>query len=141
MRWLRWLLDRFGYVLWKKNFMVYGVLPFLDIERLSRDWGIAVKIFFDVGANVGQTAEEALKQFPQAKVYSFEPHPVTFARLSKRVRDPRVESFPLALSDGEGQVAFFEYAITGGGTHINSLVPNSSFPRHFGVHEPKQITA
>ena len=141
MRWLRALLDRFGYVLWKKDFLIYGVLPFLDIQRLSRAWGIEIQTFFDAGANVGQTAEDALKEFPEALIYSFEPHPVTFARLEKAVRDPRVQAFPLALSDGDGEIPFFEYATAGGGTHVNSTVPNSSFPRHFGLEQPKRITA
>ena len=39
---VRKLLARFGYVLWKKDFIVYGVLPFLDIQRLSRAWQIKV---------------------------------------------------------------------------------------------------
>lgn len=141
MKWIRWLLDRFGYVLWKKNFLVYGVLPFLDIERLSRAWDFEIKTFFDVGANVGQTAQEALKAFPDAYIYSFEPHPVTFERLARGVIDRRVRAFRLALSDDEGEVPFFEYAVAGGGTHINSLAPNSSFPRHFGAPAPKEITA
>jgi hypothetical protein len=68
----------FGYVLWKREFLVYALLPFLDISRLSREWETSVKVFFDVGANVGQTSELALKTFPKARICSFEPHQMTF---------------------------------------------------------------
>src|SRR5579872_1966156 len=59
----------------------FGYDPFLDIQRLSATWGIAVATFFDVGANDGATARRASVYFPQARIFSFEPHLETFARL------------------------------------------------------------
>lgn len=39
---------------------------------------------FDIGANVGDTVEEALREFPEAKIYAFEPVKATFEHLSNR---------------------------------------------------------
>jgi len=140
-RWLRALLSRFDYVLWKREFLVYGVLPFHDINRLSRAWELPIETCFDVGANVGQTAREMLEEFPHARVYSFEPHPVSCERL-REIVDPRFSAHMLALSDQNAVVPFYEYAETGGGSHINSMIPNSHFPTHFRFNtRAKKITA
>jgi FkbM family methyltransferase len=127
MRWVRAILDRLGYVLWKKNFILYGVLPFLDIERLSRTWGVEIRTFFDVGANEGQTAAAARKAFPNARIFCFEPHLPTFGRLQANFSDREILTFPSALSDREGEVPFYVYATPGGGTHVSSLVADAPF--------------
>ena len=62
-------LDQIGYVLWKQEFFRYGISPFVDIARLNRAWSRSVQTFFDVGANIGQTAQEALKAFPEARIF------------------------------------------------------------------------
>jgi FkbM family methyltransferase len=140
-RWVRALLSRFDYVLWKREFLVYGVLPFHDINRLSHAWYLPIETCFDVGANTGQTAREMLEEFPFARVYSFEPHPVSCERL-REIMNPRFSAHMLALSDQCGEVPFYEYAATGGGSHVNSLLPNSHFPSHFRFSSgAKKITA
>jgi FkbM family methyltransferase len=128
---IRTVLARLGYVLWKRDFMRYGVDPFLDIQRLDRTWGTSVNTFFDVGANIGQTAQEALVAFPDARIFSFEPQPDTFRKLCT-LSDPRLVVHPLALADHDGQTTFYEYASDGDGTQINSLVNDARFPTRFG---------
>jgi FkbM family methyltransferase len=134
---IRRILARMGYVLWKRDFLRYGVLPFLDIERLDRKWGTSVETFFDVGANVGQTAREALDAFPKARIFSFEPQIDTFQKLAVLV-NPRLAVYQLAFADYNGEATFYEYASGGDGTQINSLVPDARFPTQFDYH-PKQI--
>lgn len=137
---IRSLCERAGYVLWKREFIRYGVEPFLDMQRLCRAWRRPVNTFFDVGANVGQTVGAAREAFPSARIFSFEPHPVTFQRL--RAAIPASELFSahqLAFSDKEGTATFYEYATEGDGTHINSLVPNARFPTQRG-YMANQIT-
>jgi len=121
-------LDRLGYVLWKREFLQYGISPFLDISRLSRAFDCPVGTFFDVGANVGQTAREALDTFPDTNVFSFEPHPDTFKRLTEAVVDPRLSAYQIAFNEQDGDVTLYEYASSGEGTQINSLVPDARFP-------------
>jgi FkbM family methyltransferase len=58
-----------------------GLDLFQDISRLSAAWGTPVSTVFDVGANRGQTALELLTHCPTAHIFSFEPHPNTFAQL------------------------------------------------------------
>jgi FkbM family methyltransferase len=125
-------LDRLGYVLWKREFLRYGISPFLDITRLSRAFDCPVGTFFDVGANVGQTAREALDTFPDSNVFSFEPHPDTFKRLTEAIADPRLSAYQIAFTEQDGNMTLYEYASTGDGTQINSLVPDARFPTQFG---------
>jgi FkbM family methyltransferase len=137
---IRTALGRFGYVLWKREFLQYGISPFLDIARLSRATVRPVRTFFDVGAHVGGTARQALETFPEARVYAFEPHPETFARLRRGLSHERLSIHELALGDSSGQVTFYEYGTDGGGAQLNSLVPDARFPRQFG-YRPTERTA
>ena len=58
---------------------------------------------FDVGANVGQTAEKLVQVFPDSKIYSFEPVPATFKNLRRNTaRLPQVECVNMALGDKPG---------------------------------------
>lgn len=140
MAMIRALCGRAGYVLWKREFIRYGVEPFLDMQRLTRAWRRPVETFFDVGANVGQTAVEAREAFPSARIFSFEPHPLTFQRLRAAIPASALFSaHQLAFSDKEGSAKFYEYATEGDGTHINSLVPNARFPMQRG-YTANQIT-
>src|SRR5262245_7599929 len=96
-------LAQFGYVLWRKDFLRYGVCPLLDVSRLNRAWGRSVHTFFDVGAHTGQTCREAMRVFPDARVYAFEPHPMIFSTLQTAISDERVSLHQLALGDHAGE--------------------------------------
>ncbi len=62
------------------------------------------EIFFDVGANIGQSAQEYTKKFPSARIVSFEPVPATFKQLQKNLTHfARVRCVPLALASRAGQ--------------------------------------
>lgn len=66
----------------------------------------------DIGAHVGIFAIELCERFPGARVWSFEPSPVTFAYLLANVQDngltDAVQVFNLAVSSREGALTFFE---------------------------------
>src|ERR1039457_5769716 len=96
---VRTCLDRFGYVLWKREFLLYGISPWLDITRLSRASSCSVQTFFDVGADVEQTSRAALDAFPTVNIFSFEPHPDTFKRLMEAIVDPRLSAYQIAFGD------------------------------------------
>ena len=57
----------------------HGVDLAADLQRRFPD--LRFDLIFDVGANVGQTAHEFGIHFPQAKILSFEPDPVSFSIL------------------------------------------------------------
>jgi FkbM family methyltransferase len=108
----------------------FGLDYMSDIKRLAQSWGYAVETFFDVGANVGQTTLEALQRFPDAHVYSFEPHPSTFSALRRRIGTGRKFSGEnIALGITVGKVEMFEY----GASALNSLVPDAPFAVRFGL--------
>jgi FkbM family methyltransferase len=132
-------LNRLGYVLWKQEFLQYGISPFLDIARLSLAFGCSIRTFFDVGANVGQTAREALDTFHDTNVFSFEPHPDTFKRLTEAIADPRLSAYQIAFTEQDGDMTLYEYASSGDGTQINSLVPDARFPTQFGYQAKERV--
>ncbi|HEX3967766.1 MAG TPA: FkbM family methyltransferase [Edaphobacter sp.] len=57
------------------------------------------KTIFDVGANVGQSAQTYRRLYPQAEIWSFEPFPSTYKDLCRSVSDPRFHPVELAISD------------------------------------------
>jgi len=83
----------------------------------GRDWvadarrlfgGRSPEVIFDVGANTGQTALELAPTFPEARIFSFEPSPETFAVLQNAVRHfPAVTPVNAALGERAGELDFF----------------------------------
>jgi FkbM family methyltransferase len=60
-------------------------------------------VVFDVGANVGQSAKQYLKIFPNSRIYSFEPVSETFHRLEKNLEgNERVRCYRLAFGSSAG---------------------------------------
>ena len=74
--------------------------PYVVMRSLVND---PKPIIFDIGANLGLTAQRFRLLFPEAKLFCFEPFPPSFKRLSSVFEnDPLVESYQLALSDTTG---------------------------------------
>jgi FkbM family methyltransferase len=62
-------------------------------------------IIFDVGANIGQSAEEFAQYYPYAKILSFEPVPASFDALKENTRMlTNVTAVGLALGNSDGYV-------------------------------------
>jgi FkbM family methyltransferase len=61
-----------------------------------------VQAVFDVGANVGQSTQTYLENFPEARIYCFEPVQDTFRRLEHNVQGrDRVQCFRLAFGSAK----------------------------------------
>jgi FkbM family methyltransferase len=85
--------------------------------------GNRIRTVFDVGANEGQTVKTFAQAFPHATLYTFEPDPATFQRLSAAVSDlPRVRPFNLALGRESGEACLFRFV----SDQTNSLLPKAS---------------
>jgi FkbM family methyltransferase len=123
----KWLLARAGYELVPRG--AFGHNPFRDIQLLSGRWGFPIRTFFDVGANDGQTTLTAAKLFPDACIFSFEPHPSTFERLVHATKDAsKVKLVQCALGASiEDQIMH-----TYDSSLINSLLPNAPYAVRFG---------
>lgn len=127
-KYLQAVLARRGLVLVSPPWR-FGVDPFADIAKLSDKWRSRIGVFFDVGANDGKTAANALRWFPAADVFAFEPHPITFGALSGRFGgNRRCHAANLALGTEVGTAEMFEYDLS----VLNSLKPNAPYARRFG---------
>lgn len=79
--------------------------PFLIKRKLFGNKPITI---FDVGAHDGRTAKLYNKQFPNSKIFSFEPTPNTFKSLANNLSNYKnVELSNVALSNFVGQTQFF----------------------------------
>jgi FkbM family methyltransferase len=121
---VRGFLEWRGYWVRHRSVLPFGVDYQNDIRRLANMGGSSIKVFFDVGANVGQTSIAALKNFPDATIYAFEPHGATFAALSANISSPRLHASNVALSDRAGEAEFFDY---GALATSNSLVGDAQY--------------
>ena len=68
------------------------------------------KIFFDVGANVGQYTQLLSEIFDDQKstIYSFEPSAITFSELTKRfIQNKNVRIYNFGFSDRPEELTFF----------------------------------
>jgi FkbM family methyltransferase len=108
---LRILLEPGGFsafLTWPK-FSLTSFKMTLDLKRQ----GIAPKTVIDVGANVGQFAVAAAKQFPGTRIFSFEPVPATVNELRNTLAGVKdVTIYPLALGESEGEIAFNVNAVS-----------------------------
>lgn len=97
---LRALLSRLAYVR-RYRLLPAGVDMAYDIAYSFPRY--RVETVFDVGANIGQSAELCHKSFPHAQIYSFEPVRQTFEVLTNMARSyPRVRCFNMALGADQG---------------------------------------
>jgi FkbM family methyltransferase len=126
---VKWILARQGYAV-VTPMLRFGFDPFTDIRRLAGLWGYPIHLIFDVGANVGDTAVEALSKFPEARVVSFEPHPATFAKLSARMTgNARHRSVNVAFGLEAGEAEMFVYDES----KVNSLTPDAQFAKRHAM--------
>lgn len=86
---------------------IYRVMPRgLDLSHDLANGlpNLRVGLVFDIGANVGQSAQKYVGWFPSATVYSFEPVEQTFRQLRSNVRHlERVKCFRLAFGPAVGK--------------------------------------
>lgn len=74
-------------------------------------------VFLDVGANVGNYALLLLDSFPNANIFSFEPHPGTFSELN---RNSKINAFNIAVGDDNKDIELFDFA-SSNGTELASI--------------------
>lgn len=92
----------------RTNTRLYRELPrgtdlFVDLREYFPRFD--VRVVFDVGANVGQSALPFLEQYPDCHVYCFEPVEANFQKLRARLgNNERVRCVQAALGRSAGQV-------------------------------------
>lgn len=129
---LRRGIERAGYHVTHRSVLPFGVDPIWDIQRLAVRHNASVGTIFDIGAHSGETATRFLEAFPAAHVYSFEPHPNSFACIAE-IESDRLHPHKLALSDRCGEAEFFVFSDVVDPSRAmpasmnNSLVQNRQF--------------
>lgn len=109
--------------------------PFHDVQQLSMRWNRPIDVFFDVGANDGGTAQKARHTFPSARIFAFEPHPITFAALQANTAHlGNVSLHQLALGSETTEAEMFEFDLS----TVNSLVPDANYARRF-PSDPRRV--
>lgn len=105
---LKQLLFKKGYEITRiKSFSIQNKNPFVGVkDKIS----IQTPIFFDVGANNGQTIKKIRKEFPDAIIHSFEPSKYCFQRLIKEFNSEKLILNNLALGKKEEILTFNEYS-------------------------------
>lgn len=99
-----------------KNDVVSGERRFLQ-DVLGR---IESPIVFDVGANEGDYTDMVLKVNRGARVVSFEPHPLTYARLRSRFSGTAaVTAVNSGCGEIPGEFALYDYATSSGSGHAS----------------------
>ncbi len=86
-------------------------------------------VVIDGGAHEGNYASEFLRQAPHARIYCFEPNPVSFMKLSEKFRDDfRVTAVPAGLA---GEASRRNLYFDSPGSSLSSLVKRDL--KHFGI--------
>lgn len=75
-------------------------------------------ILFDIGANWGQTTSKMSSQYPDAKIYGFEPSKICFESLKANFKNDNISFHNLAVGSSCGQLEFNEYSWSA----LNSLL-------------------
>lgn len=122
------LAHRLGYEI-RRWPVAPSVLTSFEVQhRLLTRRGLTAPVVFDVGANLGQTADAYRAQFPEARIFCFEPNPDLVARLRHKFQnDPLITVLPYAVSDRAGLRTFHITARD----DQNSLLPRPSIGRRY----------
>jgi FkbM family methyltransferase len=98
-----------------------------------------VRVIFDIGANIGQTARLFAKNFPDAEIYCFEPFQANFAILQRNLGHlSKAKAFPIALGDtcGEREVRIDNIR----GSQFNSLSKERQASFQNTAHSVERVT-
>lgn len=89
------------------NSLPYGVDPFIDIQRLIKNYNFGT--FIDVGANTGQEALYILKKFPKTILHCIEPQIETFRILNENLgKCENIFCHHVAIGDKNGELILFQ---------------------------------
>jgi len=86
------------------------------LERFCRN---KLKTVIDVGANVGEYSKSVIENNTKVRLFSFEPHPVTFEVLQSNAVALGYTAMNLAVGVEKGFVELFDHATTDGSQHAS----------------------
>ncbi len=138
------LIEKVGYRLVTepsfRDLVPVGSIKSLDFYYLLKEQFSETDkiIFFDIGANIGQTALKFNAYFAGAVIYSFEPVKATFEKLQKTVAHcTNIKIFNLAFGESQGKIEIYHRS----NSEWNSLVPVLNETAKFGGATSEFINA
>lgn len=94
--------------LWEFTSILHGVDQYRDLAK--RLPAFAPRTIFDIGANIGQSADRLMRWYPDASIHCFEPADSTYKMLAANMRPfSRVHCHRLAISSGSGTAKMLVY--------------------------------
>ncbi|MFL1012226.1 FkbM family methyltransferase [Flavisericum labens] len=116
---LKKLIESVGYKITKKsNILLLNDNPFIAVKK---NISINNPIFFDVGANLGQTIKKVINNYKEATIFAFEPSKKCFEFLKSEFRNDKVFLHNLAMGSVCGSLEFNEYSWSA----LNSVLKRS----------------
>lgn len=116
----RKILFRFNQLLFRCSLGGMGMLNYESDRASGEQWlltrhlkGKLNGVVLDVGANVGDYSAMVMRFHSQARIYAFEPHPNTFARLQDRFQSTSCTPIQAAVGDTSGSVTLYDYNVNG----------------------------
>lgn len=86
---------------------VFGTEPEYDFPEFDAEH--EPKNILDIGANIGVTAVALALNYPNAKIFAFEPDPVNFEILQKNTKPyHNIQIFPFAVSNEKGVLTLYD---------------------------------
>lgn len=76
-------------------------------------------IVLDVGANIGNYSKSIRKSNKDIDIYAFEPHPVTFQKLSINTSNLGIKTFNVGIGRKTGMLYLYDYANNDGSSHAS----------------------
>lgn len=76
-------------------------------------------VVFDIGANIGMYSIMVKNANSNAKVYAFEPHPITFKSLKENLKPYGCECVNVAVGEEQGSLELYDYASNDGSSHAS----------------------
>jgi FkbM family methyltransferase len=99
-----------------KNGLTQAEEHFLHRNKARLQGGV----LFDIGANNGAYTQNLLDLAPNARIFAFEPHPVTFALLRSRMQaSPSVKAINKAVANKAGQLKLYDFRAEDGSTQAS----------------------
>lgn len=76
-------------------------------------------VIFDIGANIGNYTKNIFKISPNSKIYAFEPHPITYKKLTMSVDSKNFYPFNLAVGSKNSELQLYDYEDQDGSPHAS----------------------
>ncbi|MDP1677932.1 MAG: FkbM family methyltransferase [Bacteroidota bacterium] len=120
---------RFNYAMFRFGLSGMGVMNYRN-ERISGEFFLintflpkyirtVHPVLFDVGANIGNFSKMLVQSFPDASIYSFEPHSQNFKHLKENISSKNVRFQNIALGESNGILSLYDIGTTDGSSHAS----------------------